>query len=215
MSNLEYLRTDHHWPTIPRFAKIANEWYYSCQDTVRNSVCLYAGLIGPEVTNNVLNDFYRSHTNEEESERFFLKYDVEPFDIIKDEFYYSDLNIITDWFISTHLIHPVHFTDLGYYPWKISTSAERPITHMQDLQNTVQQIKRDGVIDNARMSFSNCYDQVFAYSSRYIHKIKDDQTIKMHHIDLHVKPVLVWKNEPPKIRTVFGVPNFFTQKNRA
>ena len=206
MSNLEYLGTDHHWPAIPRFAKTANEWYYSCQELVRKSICLYSGAIGPEVTENVINGFYRSHADEDESEKFFLKYNVEPFDIVKDELYYTSLDIVTEWFRPTHLIHPVHFTDLGYYPWKISTSAERPFTHKQDLKLKVQADKRAGLIDNARMSFHNCYDEIFTFSRIYIHRIKDNLPVKLHHIDLHVKPALVRVNEPPKIRTVFGVP---------
>lgn len=206
MSNLEHLGQDHHWPAIPRFAKVPNDWYFECQNLVRSSICLYSCYIGSQVTDNVINGYTRSHTDEIAAEEFFFKYNVEHHSIVKDAIYYQALNTVTDWFRPTHLIHPVHFTDLRWYPWKLSTSAERPFTHDKELKLQIQQCKREGIIDNARMSFHNCYNQVFSHCRHYIHNVKDGHPVPLYHIDLHVKPALVRSHEPPKVRTVFGVP---------
>lgn len=205
MSNLEYLGSDHHWPALPRFAKRPNDWFYDCQNLVRSSIGLYACLLGRETTNNVLNGYYRSHADETAAEQFFMRYDVEPFSIVKDSIYYEALELTTEWFRPSHPIHPVHFTDLRWYPWKWSTSAERPFTHDKELKLKVQQAMKEGIIDNARISFHNCYNQIFWYCRNYIHDVKDCRPVPLHHIDLHVKPALVRIDEPPKVRTVFGV----------
>nr|QXV86355.1 RNA-dependent RNA polymerase [Partitiviridae sp.] len=206
MSNLEYLGTDHYWPAIPRFAKKPNDWFFQCQQMVRDSISLYSGLIGHDTAYQANNGYYRSFANEVTAEQFFMKYDVEHFEIIKDEHYYRALTLVTDWFRPTHPIHPVHFTDLRWYPWKLSTSAERPFTHDNSLKLDVQRVMREGIIDNARMSFHNCYNQIFWYCRNYIHDVKDGNPVPLHHIDLHIKPALVRTGEPPKVRTVFGVP---------
>ncbi|AAX51289.2 RNA-dependent RNA polymerase [Raphanus sativus cryptic virus 1] len=206
MSNLEYLGLDHHWPAIPRFAKSPNDWYFACQQLVRSSICLYSSLLGSNDTDTVLNGYYRSHADEDTAEQFFMRYDVEPFDIIKDNYYSQAFDTVTEWFRPSAPIHPVHFTDVRWYPWKISTSAERPFTHDPLLKKKVQLSKQLGLLDNARMSFHNCYNDIFTYCRHYTHEVKDARPVTLHHIDLHVKPALVRSGEPPKIRTVFGVP---------
>jgi len=206
MSNLEYLGQDHFWPAIPRFSKKPNDWFFGCQNLVREAITLYSSVLGSDATNEAINGFYRSHANEVSAEEFFMRYDVEPFEIIKDDIYYEALALVTSWFRPTHPIHPVHFTDLRWYPWKLSTSAERPFTHDNKLKLRVQSAMHDEIIDNARMSFHNCYNEIFSYSRLYIHNVKNAKPVSLHHIDLHVKPALVRVGEPPKIRTVFGVP---------
>lgn len=197
---------DHNWPQIPRFAKIPNEWFFTCQQFVRNTITMYASLLGYVLTYNVLNTYRRSYADEEKAEQFFMRYDVPYHEIVKDEHYYNAINIVTDWFRPTHKIHPVHFTDLRWYPFNISTNAERPFSHDVVIKRKLQIAKSWNLIDNARMSFHNCYQEIFTYTRKYIHQIKNGLTVPLHPIDLHVKPALVSSDDPDKVRTVFGVP---------
>jgi hypothetical protein len=149
--------------------------------------------------------YRRSSANPEAAETFFKRYDVENFSIVKDEHYWHAMDIVTEWFKPDKLIHPVHFTDLRWYPWKLSTSAERPFSVNKELRKRLSKAREAGIIENARLSFHNLFTQIFIYARSFLHNIKHGLKPRPHHIQLHVKPSIVDQNEPDKLRTVFGV----------
>jgi hypothetical protein len=206
MTNLIYTGQDKDWPAIPRFAKKPNEWYFTCQNLVRSTIAKYSYLLGFQMTYNILNHYRRSYADESKAESFFFRYDVKNHFIEKDDIYYQALDIVTEMFRPLWPIHPIHFTDLRWYPWNLSANVERPLSHNEKLKKLLQSLKSRGIIDNARMSFHNLYNFIFVYSRQYIHKVKDGEHVPLHAIDLHVKPALVNFDEPDKVRTVFGVP---------
>lgn len=205
ISNLEYLGLDRHFPSIPRFAKTHNPTFFDCQALILQSFALYAYQLGHEMYTDLISNWRRSYADEEKAETFLMGYNVEPHRIIKDDTYWKALDIVTEWFRPKHLIHPVHFTDLRWYPWNLSTNAERPFTTDETLKKQIQQYKSAGLIANARMSFLNCYNEIFRYCRTYIHQVKDALPVPLHPIQLHVKPALVHGQKEDKVRTVFGV----------
>jgi hypothetical protein len=204
--NLQFEGLDPFFPLIPRFAKEPNQWFFDCQLFTIKTICMFACFIGFQTAFNTINKYRRSRADEYKSEEFFFKYNVENHDIIKDETYHQALALVTHWFRPKNLIHPVHFTDLRWYPWKLSTNAERPFSTDTTIKTKLKIAKEWNLIDNARMSFHNCYQEIFRFSRTYIHKIKDGIPVKLYPITLHIKPALVTDDDPDKVRTVFGVP---------
>lgn len=204
-SNLVFVRHDPEHGRIPPFMKEHNDYFAVGQALVLSALAIYCFLLPPGAYNRIKNH-RRSYADENEAESFFLRYDVEPFNIIKDDLYYQALDIVTEWFRPKNLIHPVHFTDLRWYPWNLSTSAERPFSTDKSLKSNLIRRKLAGMIDNARMSFHNLYDEIFIYCRTYTHRVKDGLNPPLHPMTLHVKPALVAEDQPPKVRTVFGVP---------
>nr|BAD32678.1 RNA-dependent RNA polymerase [Helicobasidium mompa partitivirus V1-2] len=129
--------------------------------------------------------------------------------IIKDQFHYQALDIVTEWFRPPHPIHPVHYTDLRWYPWKLSMSAERPFTFMQSAKDYVKQRYEAGLIPNRSLKFGNLYTPIFEYCRHYHHNVKNGRSPILDLITLHVKPALVLVSSGiDKVRTVFGVPKY-------
>lgn len=206
-SNLEYIGHDPHHGQVPRFNKTPNQWFYDCFNFVVQTLYLYAFTLGPQAIYRLVHEWRRSHADETKAEEFFMRYDVDYHDIIKDQFYWTALDIVTEWFRPKWKIHPVHFTDLRWYPWKLSTNVERPFSIDPHLKRSLQIAKEWNLLENARVSFHNLYNEVFRVCRKYIHDIKDGRFPRLDPITLHVKPALV-KDSIDKVRTVFGVPKY-------
>jgi hypothetical protein len=204
--NLEFVGMDQNHPRIPRFLRNIPPLFYVCQSIVIKSIETYCYALGIATTNRILTQYRRSHADETSAEEYFLRYDVKPHKTIKDDHYYFALGLVTEWFRPKHLIRPVHFTDLRWYPWNLSTSAERPFTVEPKYKEYVRREYDLGHLDNARMTFHNLYNPIFVYCRQYIHNVKNGHSVTLHPITLHVKPALVHQDEPDKVRTVFGVP---------
>nr|UDL14372.1 MAG: putative RNA-dependent RNA polymerase [Partitiviridae sp.] len=205
-TNLKFRGTDPHFSDLPPFLKQHNDFYFIGQDLVKRAISTYSSLIGHEAAQTAIYDYRRSYASGVKAEEFFMRYDVEYHEIVKDEIYHNALDLVTEWFRPSGVIHPVHMTDLRWYPWNLSTSAERPFTTDKDLKALVLEYKHKGLIDNAKMSFGNCINTVFEYNRKYIHNIKHGMNPGLHHIQLHVKPAIVDSAEPDKVRSVYGCP---------
>jgi hypothetical protein len=192
-TNLEFIGHDPHHGSIPPFLMIHNDWYWQLQALVFTTICTYACLFTFSTVQKALYGFRRSLVSAEKAEQFFMKYDVPKHEIIKDDIYYKALDIVINWFRPEWKIHPVHFTDLRWYPWKTDTSAERPFTAWN-----IQGKKR----------FSALYSEIFTYCRTVIHRFKDGLSFNYDPITLHVKPSLVEIDDIDKVRTVFGVPKY-------
>nr|UDL14395.1 MAG: putative RNA-dependent RNA polymerase [Partitiviridae sp.] len=187
-----------------------NDWYYYCFGLVSSVICLYACFFNLVTLTKVLYGYKRSIPDPASAEKFFLKYDVPKIDIIKDEHYYKALDLITEWFRPHWKIHPVHFTDLRWYPWKTDTNAERPYSVDPELKKTLLERKLNGINPNAKPRFANLYTEIFEHSRRIIHNAKEGLLKHVpDNIVLHQKPALVEQGEPEKVRTVWGIPKYF------
>lgn len=206
LRNLEFTGMDQHHPRVPKFSRMISPLFEICQGIVTKALENAAYLIGTDGVIEVLTGYRRTKADEIASEDYFFRYDVEHHETIKDKHYSFALDLVTEWFRPSHLIKPVHFTDLRWYPWNQSTSAERPFTVDPHYKEIVQEANKLGYIDNAKMSFRNLYNPIFTYCRQYIHRVKDGLPVDLHPISLHVKPALVRSDEPDKVRTVFGVP---------
>lgn len=206
--NLQFLGFDPIFPQVPQFLLNYGQHYWSCYNLVFSTICLYSFCFPLETIQAVLYGYQRSMPNAQNAEEFFLRYNVPHHNIVKDAFYYQALDIVTEWFRPTHLIHPVHFTDLRWYPWKLSTSAERPFTAMQDSKQYLNEQFDLGNIPNRSLKFGNLFTPIFEYSRSYLHRVKNGFFPYLDPITLHVKPALVPRNAIQKVRTVFGVPKY-------
>jgi len=126
--NLEFVNFDPHTSYQPRFKTEHNDLYFYCQVFVTSAIALYSCLFSLRTVQGALYNYRRSKADPQAAEQFLLRYDVEPHEPVKDEHYYVALHYIIELFRPKWLMHPVHFTDLRFYPWNTDTSAERPFT---------------------------------------------------------------------------------------
>jgi len=157
---------------------------------------------------NVITNSHRTQVTPEKAESFLLGYNVEPHSIIKDEHYYHALDIVTEWFRPKFKIHPVHFTDLRWYPWNLSTNAERPFSTRSKWIDALRARAEnfDPNLIGQKRSFHNLYNEIFTFCRNYIHSIKNGIPVPLYPISIHAKPAIVFEHLKNKIRTIFGVP---------
>jgi len=207
--NLQFLNFDPHHAYTKVSTTTHNPSYWYCQYLIVTAICTYAFYFSTEVIRKVLHTYRRSSSDPSALESFLLRYDVEPFTIIKDEHYYFALKYVTDLFRPKWLIHPVHFTDLRWYPWKTDTSAERPFTSSQYYRDKLNTKHQSGEIPNARPTFANLYTEIFEHCRKILHDAKNAVPIGYpDSIQIHAKPSLVGIDEPDKVRSVWGVPKY-------
>lgn len=154
----------------------------------------------------VASNFKRSTSDNYDAEQFFLRYDVPPHQIIEDEHLELALNAVADAFRPRHKIRPVHFADLMYYDWNLSTSAERTYTNNHILQGWINNLYQLGLLKNSKMNFHNLFNWIFGTERTRIHQIKEGKPPKYDYITMHQKTALIELDEPNKVRSVFGVP---------
>jgi len=207
--NLEFITKDRHHLHLPPFKAEHNMKYWYCQSITRPAIALFSYLFGLTTIYNVLYTYKRSSSSPEHAEKFLLKYDVEEHPIVKDEHYYFALDWITNKFRPKWKIHPVHLTDMRWYPWNLSTSAERPFTVTPGYHTDLDRRYKAGEIPHARRTFGNLYTKVFELTRSIIHRAKTGYTGYPDNIQMHVKPALVKADEPEKVRSVWGIPKYF------
>jgi len=209
-NNLQFAGFDETHAHVNPFKTQSNDWYYEIQLFVIQTICLYAFQFSIYAVQQAIYGFKRSRSDPAHAESFLMKYDVPYHTMIKDKHYYFALDWIIDKFRPRWKIHPVHFTDLRWYPFKMDTSAERPFSNSSDYRKIVNNKFKLGLIPNARMTFSNLYSEIFTHCRSVIHNVKDGITTDVPDcIQLHVKPALVSIFDPEKVRTVWGVPKYF------
>jgi len=168
-------------------------------------------LTADEIT-RVRDGYRRSDFSEEALINDYLRGNVPHHKIVKDEHYTRALLKTTDLFRPIHTYRPVAFPDLRYYPWTLPTSAEAPYTNSEYWKAYVKEKFNRGEISDARITFHNLYNEIFRHNREKVHRIKDGTYVDRHGNDLmywnqaHARSHLVEKDEPDKIRMVFGVP---------
>jgi hypothetical protein len=169
-------------------------------ETIKENLCDY------DRATFVASNFRRSTSDNYDAETYFLRYDVPPHTIEDDHHLDTALNAVADAFRPSHKIRPVHFADLLYYDWNLSTSAERPYTNNHILQGWIHHLYQQGLLKNSKMNFHNLFNWIFGTERTRIHQIKENKPPKYDYITMHQKTALVELDEPNKIRSVFGVP---------
>jgi hypothetical protein len=162
-----------------------------------------------EQYNTVIHDYRRSDSSAEALQRDFMRCNSKYHEVIKDDYYYQALEITRTMFKPTYLCRPVHFCDLRYYPWTLSTSVEAPFSTNPDLIRKVAKAKQAGLLETGKMNFHNLYNHVFEYNRPLVHLIKDGKAKGnkfMYWNTAHARSHLVKSSDPDKIRMVHGVP---------
>nr|UUV42336.1 MAG: putative RNA dependent RNA polymerase [Enontekio alphapartitivirus 1] len=161
---------------------------------------------------NITEGFRRSDFSQEALIADYLRGEIPKHNVIKDEHYEKALNHTRLAFKPEHTYRPVSFPDLRYYPWTISTSAEAPYTTSKYWKSYVKIKYEMNEVDNERLTFHNLYNEIFRHNREKIHRIKDGIYTDRNGEDLkywnqaHARSHLVTKDEPDKIRMVYGVP---------
>jgi hypothetical protein len=208
--NLAFVNFDPHTSYQPRFKTEHNDLYFYCQVFVTSAIALYSCIFSLQAVQGALYNYRRSKADPQAAEQFLLRYDVEPHEPIKDEHYYAALDYIIELFRPKWLMHPVHFTDLRFYPWNTDTSAERPFTTSPYYTDKLKEKFAKHEIPNQRRTFSNLYTEIFEHCRKVIHRIKTGDLLDCpDHITMHVKPALVSVDQPDKVRSVWGMPKYF------
>jgi hypothetical protein len=208
--NLVFEGTDPTHSHVTPYKSEHNDLYQLCQQFVINAIVAYAFQFSVYSVQLALYGFRRSRADATAAERFLMKYDVQQHHIIKDSHYYFALDWMTERFRPKWLIHPVHFTDLRWYPWKTDTNPERPFSNSPVYRSIIKDKFHSGIITNARMTFSNLYTEVFTLSRQMLHRVKSGLLSDVpDHIQMHVKPALVSFLDPDKVRSVWGIPKYF------
>jgi len=131
--------------------------------------------------------------------------------------YAAGLKLVHDLFKPPKLFRPVHFADLRFYPWELSTSAEEPLVSDPLLIEAVKAAHKQGDLPNTRMSKNALYNAAFGYNRTYVHNIKeadpktDFSKTRTHFFDCtaHARSHLTPIEDPAKTRMVFGIPWLF------
>lgn len=162
--------------------------------------------------NNIVHGYRRSTFSLQALVTDYMHGEVPKHKIIKDDHYEAALQQVTKRFRPGEIYRPVSFPDLRYYPWTLPTSAEAPYTDSDYWKKYVTIKYKLGEIENERISFHNLYNEIFRHNREKIHRIKDGIYVDRHGHDLkyynkaHARAHLVAKDDPDKIRMVFGVP---------
>jgi hypothetical protein len=166
----------------------------------------------------IVNDYRLSKITNEALTADILRGDLPYHKVPKDDHYWNSLCNVTQTFAPPHKIRPVSFPDLRLYPWNKSTNVEAPFSHEAKYQRIKQKMFDAGIIPDLKNSFSNFQDIVFYTTRLHIHIIKNGKAFLrpegaadgfLHYFTLHAKAVVVPKDKPDKIRTVFGAPKTF------
>nr|UDL14416.1 MAG: putative RNA-dependent RNA polymerase [Partitiviridae sp.] len=153
--------------------------------------------------------FKRSIISEKSLVEDFMHCNFAEHKVIKDQIYYEALQLCKQAFSPTRKYRPVHFCDLRYYPWTLSTSVEAPYSTDEELIAKVKKAHSDGLLNNSRMSFHNTYNHVFVNNRPIVHLIKEGMNKGNQFLywnTSHARAHLVNVDDPDKIRMVHGVP---------
>lgn len=157
---------------------------------------------GDATDKGVISDFMRGN----------VPYIQRPIDSVS--FIEVALTIVHDRFKPPRNFRPVHFADLRFYPWELSTSAEEPLISDPVLVKAVKDAHQRGDIPNTRMSKTVLYNAAFELNRAFVHNIKETPNPKRKKINFfptkaHARSHLTPIEDEAKIRMVFGVPWLF------
>jgi len=161
---------------------------------------------------NIINGYRRSDFSQEALISDYKRGEIAKHPVIKDDYYYRALEETKRHFASQQQYRPVSFPDLRYYPWTLPTSAEVPFSTSDYWKKYVRIKHQLGEIENDRLSFHNLYNEIFRHNREKVHQFKDNIQVDRFGTDLkywnqaHARSHLVKKEDPDKIRMVFGVP---------
>jgi len=251
MTNLQYVNTirsdklpvKNPWLTPDEHLRQRNEWltrqirkYYSQEETD----AVLTNRRSDFSDNALIDDFMRAEQPEHP--------------IPMDSCFDKAIRAVTEQFRPNRILHPVHFTDLRYYPLSLNVSAEAPFTEKDfkfvpmdrnvDEESSKPKTSKPGdatklrkwknpvrvedylrwkhsigLIDDSSRTYHNLLSEIFIYNRPLIHKIKYMQEpfwtgsiprpYKWN--TLHARSHVVGKDEPDKIRAVFGATKLLLQ----
>lgn len=141
------------------------------------------------------------------------KMDLPPWDIIEDEHFELALKVVEERMFNGKVFKPIHFCEVRNYPWKYNKSACQPYLDNKPLRQEVKDAYLDGKFRNPNMSFANLRNVIFRDARMKIHEIKDspepvdaDDDIHLYDINAFARSHLVEREDPDKIRFVYGCP---------
>ncbi|UZA97452.1 RNA-dependent RNA polymerase [Polygonatum partitivirus 1] len=165
---------------------------------------------------------YRRSTWSDEAFASNLEYiNVSEHKVIKDEHYESALSEMNRRFSPKSKLKPVHYADLRLYPWRLSTNVGAPYNISEKWIQHINAKFNSGLIDNNRMSKHNLYNEFFVNNRYLFHRIKDGHTTDGYDNDLKywntafARLHLVHRDDPDKVRLVFGAPTLLLQAEMA
>lgn len=163
---------------------------------------------------DIIHGYRRSPTDEEALIADFMFCDLDEPPCVQDSTFQETFDQVVKLWQPPKKYRPVHFCDLRYYPWTLSTSVEAPYSTSQDARNEVERLFALGEIPNRRMSFGNLYNYTFVKNRRLVHEIKEgrgkgDKFFSWN--TAHARSHIVRVDEPSKVRMVHGVPKLFLQ----
>jgi len=212
--NLKYLKTVDRLTRQRAFQGLTTKWPKRMIEA-RERIIIHA--IKQHGDEKLLNDSLskrRSATTPEAVIEDFQTFEQPKHNVIRDRHYLKALEVTKKLFDPGIKLRPVHYTDLRYYPWSLSVSAEAPYNYQKATRDLLIQKQSEGLIENSRASFHNLYNEIFVDNRLLIHQIKHGhspfwkngkpQTYEF--ITLHSRSHLVGPEEDDKIRAVFGSP---------
>lgn len=163
---------------------------------------------------SIISGHRRSDITDEALIADFKLCDIPYHHVTKDYHYQKALTTVTDMFKPDKLYRPVHYMDLQYYPWTLSTSVEAPFSTDSILRNDVQQRYRKGILSDSNMTTRNLWDHVQSYNRPIVHMIKEGQSRGdqfLYWNTAHARSHLVLIYDVNKVRMVHGVPKLTLQ----
>jgi len=168
----------------------------------------------------ILNKYRRSPSDQEALLTDFFKGDTPYHTVVKDDHYYRALETTLNAFRPPQPMKPVHLLDIEqHYPFNLDVNAELPFSQSKEFRSEIlTAAKSDPTINTSKLTkFSTYKPLIFSYARRWHHEIKErliphvfnPHDLPKRHIYpmlLHMKPALVPKDEPDKVRAVWGVP---------
>jgi hypothetical protein len=206
MSNLRFLKS----PSKERSSKV-NIKTPGPVSIVKKAFKKY---LSPQQYEKVVHGYRRSDFSNEALIADFKRCDLPKFKFISTPSYERALKQTSKLFAPPQKYRPVHFADVRYYPFNLSSSAEAPFTTETKYAKVLQEAKQDGNIDSARLTFHNLYNHVFVRNRTEIHKIKHGQgkgTSFFYHTTAHARSHMVQAEKEDKIRMVFGCTKLLLQ----
>lgn len=206
----------HTLKTLPFAKSITTQDYNnpSYSGTVHNAFKKY--LTANEI-NHVEFDFRRSKWSEDSFYSNFERTNVAEHVVIKDEHYYAALDEMERRFRPTEPLKPVHYADLRYYPWRLSTNIGAPYNISDKWKQVVKDKFQQKLIYDARLTKHNLYNEFFVNNRYLFHRIKDGYETDDYGNDLKywntafARLHLVDKSSPDKVRLTFGAPTLLLQ----
>lgn len=159
--------------------------------------------------NIINNGFRRSQFSEQALIEDFHRGDIPKHDVVKDKHYQFALDLAEKMFLPKKKTRVVHFCDLRWYKFPLSSNVEAPFTRDDKLKDRLKFAHGNDEIPNTNLSMRNCYNYVFEKCRTWIHQIKDG-IVKGNQlffwITLHARSHLVEASADDKIRMVYGIP---------